>query len=393
MTIDWRSIDGIATLIEKRIRGEISEEESEVLQLWRNKSSENEKLYQQMLDMTFLQEEYRRIRLVDVQRPMEDMHRRIRTVIMQRRHRILWRSSAAAAVSIAAIWALIFFLFPSKISNGGGDLSNMKQMIAKTEKIVAGSTRAMLTLSNGSSVNLGSNSKVNISAINQALTNNTSSNRHYNILATPRGGEFKVTLEDGTVVWLNAQSQLCYPDSFAGNERRVRLVGEGYFHVAKNDKKPFFVETAGQVVRVYGTEFNINSYREDKVVCTTLVNGKISLFPANGSQAELILTPGHQAIFSKSDASTSIRSVDTDVMTSWRRGMFVFEDQTLEQIMQTLSRWYNFTFEFKSRTAASTVFMGSMSRYSDFNDVLHILEQSGDLRFRITGHHVVISLK
>lgn len=388
MMIDWKSIDGIAALIEKRIRGNISEDEAEVLQLWRDKSSENEKLYQQMLDMSFLQSEYRRIRLVDVQRPMEDMHRRIKAVIMSRRRRIWIRSSVAAAVSIAAIWALVFFLFPAKQFNGS---SPMKQMIAKTEKIVAGSTKALLTLSNGSSVPLGSNSQINITAINQAMSGNTSASRHYNILATPRGGEFKVTLEDGTEVWLNAQSQLCYPDSFAGNERRVKLVGEAYFKVAKNEKKPFFVETAGQVVRVYGTEFNINSYKEDKVIYTTLVTGKISLYPANGSQAELILTPGHQAVFSKSDASTAVRSVDTDVMTSWRHGMFVFEDQTLEQIMQTLSRWYNFTFEFKSRSAASTVFMGSMSRYSDFADVLNILEQSGDLKFRVSGRHVVVS--
>lgn len=388
MMIDWKSIDGIAALIEKRIRGNISEDEAEVLQLWRDKSSENEKLYQQMLDMSFLQSEYRRIRLVDVQRPMEDMHRRIKAVIMSRRRRIWIRSSVAAAVSIAAIWALVFFLFPAKQFSGS---SPMKQMIAKTEKIVAGSTKALLTLSNGSSVPLGSNSKINITAINQAMSGNASASRHYNILATPRGGEFKVTLEDGTEVWLNAQSQLCYPDSFASNERRVKLVGEAYFKVAKNEKKPFFVETAGQVVRVYGTEFNINSYKEDKVIYTTLVTGKISLYPANGSQAELILTPGHQAVFSKSDASTAVRSVDTDVMTSWRHGMFVFEDQTLEQIMQTLSRWYNFTFEFKSRSAASTVFMGSMSRYSDFADVLKILEQSGDLKFRVSGRHVVVS--
>jgi ferric-dicitrate binding protein FerR (iron transport regulator) len=214
-----------------------------------------------------------------------------------------------------------------------------------------------------------------------------------NILATPRGGEFKVTLEDGTVVWLNAASQLCYPDSFSGNERRVRLIGEAYFHVAKNEKKPFFVETANQIVRVYGTEFDINSYNENKVVYTTLVTGKVSLYPANGSQTELVLTPGHQAQFSKSDASTSVRSVDTDVMTSWIHGMFVFEDQTLEQIMQALGRWYNFTFEFRSKTAASTIFMGSMSRYSDFDDVLKILEQSGDLKFVVNGRHVVIFTK
>jgi ferric-dicitrate binding protein FerR (iron transport regulator) len=173
----------------------------------------------------------------------------------------------------------------------------------------------------------------------------------------------------------------------------VKVEGEAYFKVAKNEKRPFFVETAGQMVRVYGTEFNINSYGENKSVYTTLVNGKISLYPIESPKAELILTPGNQAIFSKRDASTSVHRVDPEVMTSWRNGKFVFEEQTLEQIMQTLSRWYDFTFEFKNNSIAATEFAGSMSRYSNFNDVLKILEQSGNLKFKVSGHHVVVYSK
>lgn len=386
--IRWKHIYNISRLIEKRIIGIISEEESATLEKWRSVSGKNEKLYEKMLDMKLMSQEYKRRKMIDSERPKNDMRQRINKITAKHRHKLFIRSGIAAAVSIAALWIITILFFkpapqPSLAT---------QRMIAKTE-IVAGGTKAFLTLSNGKKIALNANSQKNLFAINQASTNNAQKRGKLNILATPRGGEFKVTLEDGTIVWLNAASQLCYPDSFSGNERRVRLVGEAYFHVAKDEKKPFFVETANQVVRVYGTEFNINSYNENRMVYTTLVKGKISIYPTNSSQAELVLTPGHQALFSKSDASTSVRSVDTDVMTSWTRGMFVFEDQTLEQIMQTLSRWYDFTFEFKSKAAASTIFMGSMSRYSDFGDVLKILEQSGDLRFAVNGHHIVISSK
>lgn len=385
--IRWKHICNISRLIEKKIVGIISEEELVTLEKWRLMSSENEYLYGKMLDMKLMSQEYKRRRMVDYERPKNDMRQRINRVIAQHRHKFfIW--SSIATVSIAAIWCLVILFFKPVQQSP----LPTQCMIAKTE-IVAGSTKAFLTLSNGKKVTLNANSQGNMFAINRASTSKVLKKSKMNILATPRGGEFKVTLEDGTVVWLNAASQLCYPDSFSGNERRVRLIGEAYFHVAKNEKKPFFVETANQIVRVYGTEFDINSYNENKVVYTTLVTGKVSLYPANGSQTELVLTPGHQAQFSKSDASTSVRSVDTDVMTSWIHGMFVFEDQTLEQIMQALGRWYNFTFEFRSKTAASTIFMGSMSRYSDFDDVLKILEQSGDLKFVVNGRHVVIFTK
>ena len=212
-----------------------------------------------------------------------------------------------------------------------------------------------------------------------------------NNLTTPRGGEFKITLEDGTQVWLNAESQLIYPDTFSANERRVILKGEAYFEVVKDEQKPFYVESNGQVVRVYGTEFNVRSYEEDADIYTTLVSGRVSLQSMNGNEAELILTPGKQAVFDKRQQSTSVRPVDTQVVTSWRRGMFVFEEQNLEQIMRDLSRWYNFSYEFKDTSLRETVFMGSVPRYGDFNEILEILEKSGGVKFRVKDRVVIIS--
>lgn len=393
--LDKNYIERISQLIGKHILGQLDDDDLKELDEWRHSSSKNEDIYRHLVDAAFLRLEYRRREMINSDRACDEMQLRIDRKSNKNQtsqKRIHFRTAAIASLSTAAVLALVFFLSPSIINKTNESIQSVATA-TKVTPIVAGSTKAALTLANGQKVWLGNNNSQNVAAINAAKVKIQGAARNINMLSTPKGGEFKVTLEDGTTVWLNAQSKLYYPDSFDGNERRVKVEGEAYFKVAKDEKKPFLVESAGQVVRVYGTEFNINSYNENKSVYTTLVNGKISLYPIGSPNSELILTPGNQAIFSKQDASTSVHGVDTDVMTSWRRGMFVFEDQTLEQIMQTLSRWYDFTFEFKSKSAAATVFAGSMSRYSDFTDVLTILEQSGNLKFKISGHHVVVSSK
>ena len=154
--------------------------------------------------------------------------------------------------------------------------------------------------------------------------------------------------------------------------------------------RPFYVETDGQLVRVYGTEFNIRSYSEDKEVSTTLVSGRIGLRKADGQGGELMLSPGHQMLFDKADETLSVRSVNTDVVTSWRHGRFVFEGQSLEQILQDLSRWYSFNYHFENDNLRKIIFMGSIPRYADFSTALAILEKSGGLRFETQGTTVCV---
>ena len=171
------------------------------------------------------------------------------------------------------------------------------------------------------------------------------------------------------------------------------MSGEAYFHVARNEQQPFIVEADGQAVRVLGTEFNVRSYAEDADVQTTLVSGSIALQPIGAGDAQLLLTPGHQAVFSKTEHDIQVHSVDTEVATSWKDGKFVFENQTLEQIMLTLARWYDFTYDFADRRAAQTVFMGRTPRYADFADVIAILESSGGLHLKVDRQHVSIASK
>lgn len=406
----------IPHLIYKYTVGTVNDRERDELEAWRRQDTANEELFCRLTDPVFLEREYRRRRHINAGRALADMKRRIgsnavataspaspavttkvadnRSSHQRRGARHYYMVAAAAVLMLIGMAAVVrYYVMPAE------------QPVAEQSAMGAirhGETRAILTLSNGMPVELGADSAKNVAAINRATASTGKSSRrvaggddslkasHGTLnLSIPRGGEFRLTLEDGTEVWLNAESKLVYPETFDGSERRVELYGEAYFKVAKDAVKPFIVESAGQEVRVMGTEFNIHNYKEEPSVYTTLVNGSIALKPRDNS-GELVLTPGHQAVFSKADRHADVRTVDTNTVTCWKDGRFVFEDQTLEQIMRTLSRWYDFTYEFKDKELSNTLFMGSIPRYGDFGDVARILEASGGLRFKVDGRNVQI---
>ena len=212
-----------------------------------------------------------------------------------------------------------------------------------------------------------------------------------NTLIVPRGGQYTLQLEDGTRIWVNADSRLRYPTRFSGPERIVELSGEAYFEVAKDSLRPFYVESGDMTVRVYGTEFNVNAYTENNQIYTTLVSGSIALQPRGGGKGELVLTPGHQAVFHKEDCTVNVRSVDAPAVTSWHEGRFTFEEQTLGQIMRTLSRWYDFEYAFEDAHLADIIFKGSAPRYAELSEVLYILESSGGIGFRVENRKIIIT--
>ncbi|MBR1462280.1 MAG: FecR domain-containing protein [Prevotella sp.] len=377
----------ITWLICKQMIGEITEEEQQVLNAWRSENKYNEAAYQRLMDTDRQAMEYRRSKLTDYHRPLDDMKRRLgigeeTADKSQARSAFIYRIVSAAAV-VLLIFGAAYYWIQSQVQP-----ENTKQpTIAKVE-IMPGRTQAVLTLDNGKQVELGSDVQMNTQAIAEVTNGEAVA---FNDLTTPRGGEFKVTLEDGTEVWLNADSRLRYPETFEGNERRVEVTGEAYFKVAKNAEKPFYVVSGGQEVRVYGTEFNVHAYDDEATIFTTLVEGSISLRPVNGNKSELMLTPGKQALFNKDEAAATVRNVDTEVVTSWRSGVFVFEDQNLEQIMRTLSRWYDFEYEFADQQVAATVFMGSIPRYGSFAEVVEIFKKLGGINLHQRGRKVVIS--
>lgn len=204
-------------------------------------------------------------------------------------------------------------------------------------------------------------------------------------VATPIGGQYKVLLPDGTTVWLNAASSISYPTTFGTDERRVRVSGEAFLEVAKDAKRPFKVElTAGKVLEVLGTSFNINAYADEGRLVTTLVTGRLKVSNTR-MQQEVILVPGQQAI--DSDAKRiQVRAVDTDTYTSWKDGVYMITDQRLEQFGKQIERWYNVDVDMANykETKLSAV----ISREVNLADMLDAITFKTGIKFKVEGRRV-----
>jgi len=203
-------------------------------------------------------------------------------------------------------------------------------------------------------------------------------------LMTPRGGNYKLTLQDGTRVWLNAQSSLRYPASFNGKERVVELKGEAYFEVAHNSKQPFIVNTASQKVKVLGTSFNINAYANENSTITTLVTGRVQINDKSDHKLQ-VLVPRQQA--NNNGASVTVENVDTDLYTAWKEGTFRFRSTPLPDALREIERWYDLEIDYKD-IPESIKIHASISRDSNLSTVLHALEKITGLKFNVKGRSV-----
>jgi len=211
-----------------------------------------------------------------------------------------------------------------------------------------------------------------------------------NSIITPRGGQYQVQLPDGTKVWLNTASSLRFPTAFVANERNVILTGEAYFEVAKNPDRPFTVSTQAQKVEVLGTHFNINSYVDEQVTKTTLFEGAVKVLP-KGSLSSKILKPGEQSTLKAEKLQVEL--VDMEEILAWKNGLFVFNDESLESIMRKISRWYNVDIEYASDAVKSEPFGGSISRFGNVSQILHMLEITGHVRFKILPNRILVMNK
>lgn len=257
-----------------------------------------------------------------------------------------------------------------------------------------GGNRATLTLANGNTINLsdtqsgiiiGTNDITyengNTVGANLRVRPNDIHSPEYLSLSTPKGGQYQITLPDGTKAWLNAASKLGYPSHFTGKDRRVELTGEAYFEVAKNTKQPFIVTSAGQEVTVLGTQFNINAYSDEPDIKTTLVEGSVSVRPL-GIQHEsqsTILIPGQQSIISGN--TIQVKTVNTEEFVAWKDNLFLFHNIDLKSIMLQLSRWYNFNIDINNIPDAH--FYGEIPKDVQLSEVLKMLTESSGLHFKL----------
>lgn len=206
-------------------------------------------------------------------------------------------------------------------------------------------------------------------------------------LLIPRGGEFHMELADGTQVWLNSESKLTYPARFTGGTREVAMEGEVCFQVAKNEGQPFIVRTGGMAVTVLGTVFNVDAYPDNGRIATTLVEGKVEIQTGDEKQT---LLPDQQAVLEKGKG-IEVKEVYAEDYISWIGGVFHFTEASLEEIMQKLSRWYNFEFFFANADVKDAHFTLNIRRYENVSDILSKIEKTGRAHFNINGRTVVVS--
>ncbi|WP_341840602.1 FecR family protein [Chitinophaga caseinilytica] len=201
-----------------------------------------------------------------------------------------------------------------------------------------------------------------------------------NVLTTPRGGQYRLTLSDGTNVWLNAASVLRYPTAFVGPERVVELTGEAYFEVAKDASRPFVVKTDGGTdVKVTGTHFNVSAYEEQPAQVVTLLEGAVTV---NQRQLE----PGQQAV--SQNGTIRISPADTEQAVAWKNGFFSFSDADIKTVMQELERWYDVKIKYEANVSGLR-FGGGMQRSLPLTSVLKILERY-QVKFKVEGRVITV---
>lgn len=211
--------------------------------------------------------------------------------------------------------------------------------------------------------------------------------KQYNELIVPRGGEYAIVLSDGTKVKLNADSRLRYPVKFSSKERCVEVLGEAFFEVAKNGKKPFIVKCGEVRMKVLGTSFNVNGYERENSIVTTLVEGKLEV--STGRQ-RVVLRPGLQSHVDNYSGNIDTLSVDVDNYIAWLNNKFTFKDESLVSIMKALSRWYDVTFVFDGINPEDYCLTGKIPRHGTLQEVTMLLEQISDVSFDIEGRKVFV---
>lgn len=321
----------------------------------------------------------------------EQVYQQIRP-IQQPRPKLFNFKRMAVAASFILLVAVAFLLAERRRTAKPPVLAEQ----AAPAVIVPGGNKAVLTLADGSAVTLDSTGKQVIRQGGMAIQQHngqlsytsqpTDGGVHYNKLTTPRGGQFRLVLPDGTKVWLNSASMLRYPTAFAGKERIVELEGQGYFEVAANARQPFKVKVRDMEVQVLGTGFDIMAYRDENTINTTLLAGSIQV--KEGSTTKL-LRPGQQAVMNNEDHQLTVSVADIRKVTAWKSGLFVFNNMDLPAILREVARWYDVDIVYKA-SPGMELYGGGIGRDLQLADILALLEGNGYNHFRIEGRKVIV---
>lgn len=371
-------------LIIKKLNNTLLQNEETVFDKWHQESSKHKKYFE------WVKKNYKEDNLdIDIEQAWKSLEVKIN---IPKKKIQFWKYAVAASIAILISITFFFSKNPSSIS----------EPTIVNNSIDIGTDKATLTLEDGTYINLEKGQKHvadNFSSNGEEIIYKASSTSNpeivYNYLTIPRGGQYFIKLSDGTQVWLNSESKLKYPTSFVdGETRNVELVyGEAYFDVSpstNHNGSKFKVFSGIQQVEVLGTEFNIKAYKDENLIHTTLVEGKVAINTANNHKE--ILKPNEKSILNKSSKDIFIIEVDVFSETAWKKGLFSFKEKSLKEIMKVLSRWYDVNVVFENKELEDVQFKGVINKNQNIEEILTLIKQTNFINtYDIKNNEIVIN--
>ena len=375
----------IARLILLNRYGKAEKSQMIELEAWLKESEENRDFYTKVLSHSYVEEgleEY-------IQYDADDAWKQLKAKIRPRKRRFFVRLLPYAAIFAGIIGLTVLWQTQD---------SEPVQREMTTVAILPGSPKAQLVLSNGRQIELeakndklcrrveGENFENTGELLDYRRRGSAENAMQIHTLRIPRGGEYQIILSDSTRVWVNADSELQYPDHFMGDERKVVLKGEAYFEVAKDTLRPFYVEIGDMSVKVLGTSFNISAYPNSKRQ-TTLVGGCVMI---NWNKQQVTLHPGQQA--TETTRELQVREVNVENYVGWIDRRFVFKDKLLGEVLEDLERWYDVEIFVTNDKIRNLHFTANFQKYENIDKVLKIIEYAACVKFEIKDRMLVVRL-
>lgn len=405
----------IAGLIGKYLKGEITAKEEQMLRSWRAEAEANEQLWRRLTDKQYIGKRMKGWEQKDAADSWAGILQRIdhpappvpvKKVSLFRKKGL---RIAAALVPLFILGGILFY--DNTFRQKDADPTSAKNMTDRLEpngikpeiNRPPGDKNARLVLSDGRSVGLTAlagellteldgtrirNKGGKLTYLNAADRFSGDMKLLYNSVITPKGGEYQLTLADGTRVWLNAASSLRFPTRFTGRERRVFVSGEAYFEVAEDPDHPFVVHTRKSAIRVLGTKFNVKSYPDEPADRTSLLEGSVRISLRNGKE-QVLLQPGFESVIRDQD-EIRVGPVSMEEALAWKNGLFIFRNESLESIMRKLSRWYDVNIVFNDPELRNYHFTGRVKRYENLQSLLQLIETTARVRFVMKDDRLVV---
>lgn len=384
-------IFNIAELVSKYLSNNLTNDEQKRLEDWLNLSEENKEWFLSITKKDFIKNKIQSLNSIDTGEGWNSIQekRSVNNKPTLRFSILKYASILIFAILIPTIY--IFITKDNSIQEG--------EIVVKNSNIHPGTSKAMLYMSNGQSITLEKNQEKTIAeedgtiidlsgdTLSYKKTAEPPASELYHELITPKGGEYTLTLSDGTIVKLNADSKLRFPVVFTDDIRNVTLEGEAFFKVEKKMNTPFVVNTSNLSIIVLGTEFNVCNYPESNEIRTTLVKGKVRVTDNNH---DYTLKAGQQLSFNKESGEVSLTTLDTSYDVSWKDGRLRFKKRSLKEIMGFISRWYNVEIVYENEALGDLEFGCNFNRYSTVYPLLELFQSTGTVHFEVINNKIIV---